>query len=108
MNEELKAKVAKEKELAVGVDSLLASSEATSLRLDDVKQQLSATKEEVTRREQEEGKGGEGREVRLLHMTTLSVAMLIVAWRENTGGGCSFWCAWLWCRYCPPLRQITT
>ena len=81
LNEELKAKVAKEKELAVEVDSLLASSEATSLRLDDVKRQLSATKEEVTRREQEEGKGGERREVRLLHMVTLSVAMLTVAWR---------------------------
>ena len=52
--------MAREKELAVEVDSLLANSEATSLRLDDVKQQLSATKEEVTRREKEEGKGRGG------------------------------------------------
>ena len=53
--------MAREKELAVEVDSLLKHSEDTSLRLDDVKQQLSATREEVTRREKEEGKGG-GRE----------------------------------------------
>ena len=53
--------MAREKELAVEVDSLLKRSEDTSLRLDDVKQQLSATREEVTRREKEEGKGG-GRE----------------------------------------------
>ena len=50
--------MAREKELAVEVDSLLKRSEDTSLRLDDVKQQLSATREEVTRREKEEGKGG--------------------------------------------------
>ena len=50
--------MAREKELAVEVDSLLKRSEDTSLRLDDVKQQLLATREEVTRREKEEGKGG--------------------------------------------------
>ena len=108
LNEELKAKVAKEKELAVEVDSLLASSEATSLRLDDVKRQLSATKEEVTRREQEEGKGGERREVRLLHMVTLSVAMLTVARRGIREEGAHSAVLVLWCRHCPPLRQITT
>ena len=108
LNEELKAKVAKEKELAVEVDSLLASSEATSLRLDDVKRQLSATKEEVTRREQEEGKGGGRREVRLLHMMTLLVAMLTVARRGIREEGAHSAALVLWCRHCPPLRQIPT
>lgn len=61
MNEELKAKVSREKDLAVQVDTLLTRSEATSLRLDNVKQQLAATKEEVARREQEEGEGGKER-----------------------------------------------
>ena len=62
--------MAREKELAVEVDSLLKRSENTSLRLDDVKQQLSVTREEVTRREKEEGEGG--RELVLPHTSALS------------------------------------